>query len=108
MFDFFGYFNPIIGHRHSRVLRQHLPLLEFLMGITNHWHLWTPGPGKREKLEKEWAANHPDGGDVEGREHFIETGMAEYHASFRPKLIFLVYVIPVVLVAAIHVLTTYY
>lgn len=63
---------------------------------------------RREKLEKEWAANHPDGGDVEGREHFIETGMAEYHASFRPKLIFLVYVIPVVLVAAIHVLTTYY
>ena len=63
---------------------------------------------RREKLEKRWAADHPDGGDEASRETFVEQGMAEYEASFRPKLILLVYVIPVVLVAAIHILTTYY
>ena len=34
MLDFFGYFNPVIGHRHHRVLRQHLPLFEFLTAMT--------------------------------------------------------------------------
>lgn len=63
---------------------------------------------RREKLEKQWAEDHPDGGDPGARDAYIETGMAEYHASFRPKLILLVYVIPVVLVAVIHILTTYY
>ena len=34
--------------------------------------------------------------------------MAAYHSSLRPKLILLVYVIPVVLIATIHIVTTYY
>lgn len=63
---------------------------------------------RREKLEKRWAEDHPDGGDPALRDAYIEQGMAEYHASFRPKLILLVFVIPVVLVVTIHVLTTYY
>ena len=63
---------------------------------------------RREKLEKRWAADHPDGGDPGARDTYIETGMAEYHAGFRRKLILLVYVVPTVLVAAIHILTTYY
>jgi len=62
---------------------------------------------RREKLEKQWAEDHPDGGDPGARDAYISKGMAEYHAGIRPKLIFLVYVIPVVLVAAIHILTTY-
>ena len=63
---------------------------------------------RREKLEKAWAEKHPDGGDTAERDAYIERGMAEYHASIRPKLILLVYVIPVILVAAIHIWTTYY
>ena len=62
---------------------------------------------RREKLEKRWDAEHPEGDDPEARDAYIEQGMAEYHAGFRPKLILLVYVLPVVLVAAIHILTTY-
>jgi hypothetical protein len=50
MLDFFGYFNPVISHRHSRVLRQHLPLLEFLLAATNHWHTWLPTPRQRVQL----------------------------------------------------------
>ena len=63
---------------------------------------------RREKLESRWAEKHPDGGDARQREIFIERGMAAYHSSLRPKLILLVYVIPVVLIATIHIVTTYY
>lgn len=63
---------------------------------------------RREKLEKRWAEDHPDGGDAAARETYIETGMQAYNSSIRPKLILLVYIIPAVLVVAIHILTTYY
>ena len=62
---------------------------------------------RREKLEKRWAAENPEG-DIAEREAYVEAGMAAYHASLRPKLILLVYVIPVCLVVGIHVVTTYY
>ena len=42
MFDFFGYFNPVISHREHRVLRQHLPLFEFLLAATDCWQRWLP------------------------------------------------------------------
>ena len=29
---------------------------------------------RREKLEKDWAVDHPDGGDPDAREAYIETG----------------------------------
>ena len=64
MLDFFGYFNPVIAHRHSRVLRQHLPLFEFLMAVTNHWHLWQPAPQARDGLTRAaldyWFPHRPD------------------------------------------------
>ncbi|MDJ0629271.1 MAG: hypothetical protein QNJ44_13515 [Rhodobacter sp.] len=62
---------------------------------------------RREKLENQWAADHPDGGDAGARRDFIETGMAEYQDSFRPKLILLVYVIPTVLVIAALIVTNW-
>ncbi|UYV37526.1 hypothetical protein N4R57_21815 [Rhodobacteraceae bacterium D3-12] len=63
---------------------------------------------RREKLEDRWAAEHGDKGDTAARAAFIEKGMAEYDSSIRPKLLLLVYVVPTVLVIAIHYLTTYY
>ena len=63
---------------------------------------------RREKLEDRWAAEHGDTGDAAERAAYIEKGMAEYDSSIRPKLLLLVYVVPTVLVAAIHILTTYY
>ena len=62
---------------------------------------------RREKLENEWAEEH-GGGEGPARDAFVDKGMAEYNASLRPKLLLLVYVVPAVLVAAIHILTTYY
>lgn len=63
---------------------------------------------RRENLENEWAEAHPDGGDAVDREAFVERGMAEFESSLRPRLLLLVYVIPAVLVAVIHIVTTYY
>ena len=63
---------------------------------------------RKEKLENRWAEENPQGGDEVAREAYIERGMAEYESSARPKLLLLVYVVPTIFVAVIHILTTYY
>lgn len=57
---------------------------------------------RREKLEDAWAEEKPEG--VSQRE-YVEKGIAEYNASLRPKLLLLVYVIPIAATAAIIYLT---
>ena len=51
-----------------------------------------------ERLENEWTEGHPDDEASDARQSFLDDGMATYHASFRPKLIGLVYIIPTILV----------
>lgn len=62
---------------------------------------------RREKLEDKWAEMHPDGGDVNDRDAYIEQGMVEYHSGIRPKLILLVYVIPTLAVLGILIATNW-
>lgn len=50
-----------------------------------------------EKLEDQWAEEHPNG-DESDREAWLREGMDAYKKSFRPKLILLVYVVPALLV----------
>ncbi|MDE9451220.1 hypothetical protein J3R80_12165 [Aliiroseovarius sp. Z3] len=50
-----------------------------------------------EKLEDQWAEEHPDGDETD-REAWLREGMEDYKRSFRPKLILLVYVIPAIFV----------
>jgi hypothetical protein len=56
---------------------------------------------RRERLEKRWDAENPDGGDLPARTTYIETGMAKYESGFRKRLIVLIYIIPTVAVAVI-------
>ena len=42
LFNRHGMFNPLIDHRHRRVLRRHTPLLEFLMRATASHSQWRP------------------------------------------------------------------
>ena len=56
---------------------------------------------RRENLENEYDADHPDGGEPGARDAFVEAGMVEYKNSIRPKMIGLIYVVPVVVVSAI-------
>ena len=63
---------------------------------------------RREKLENSWAEANPESDDMAARAAFVEEGLVEYESGIRPKLILLVYIVPTILVAAIHILTTYY
>lgn len=62
---------------------------------------------RREKLENRWDAEHPQGGDPEARDAYIEAGMVEYQNGLRRKLILLVYIIPIVLVMVMIYLTNW-
>jgi hypothetical protein len=56
---------------------------------------------RKERLEDEFDAEHPEGGDEGARDAFVAEGITAYNNSIRPKLIGLVYVVPTVAVAAI-------
>jgi len=56
---------------------------------------------RKERLEKQFDAEHPEGGAPGARDTFITEGLKAYDSSIRPKLIGLVYVIPTVVIAAI-------
>ncbi len=56
---------------------------------------------RKERLENEFDEANPDGGPAGARDAFIVEGMHAYDNSIRPKLIGLVYVIPVVAVSVI-------
>ncbi|WP_296424794.1 hypothetical protein [Yoonia sp.] len=56
---------------------------------------------RRERLEDEFDANPPEGADAAARDTYIAEGMAAYHRSLRPKLIGLVYVVPLIVVSVI-------
>jgi hypothetical protein len=42
LFSLRGLFNPLIAHREQRVLRRHLPLLDFIMRAAAGWDRWLP------------------------------------------------------------------
>ena len=42
IFRFANLFNPVVPHRRQRVLRRHLPLLEFLVSATRSYRHWLP------------------------------------------------------------------
>ena len=60
---------------------------------------------RRERLEKAWDADPPEGADAAGRSAYVEQGMAEYFSGFRRRLVLLVYVVPTVVVGVIFYLT---
>lgn len=66
---------------------------------------WYSRSVRREKLEKEWDKDHPDGSDMMARQTFITQGMIDYNDSIRPKLLLLIYVIPTLAVGVILYLT---
>ena len=60
---------------------------------------------RREALEDAFDEEHPNGGAKGARDTYIATGMADYETGLRKKLIWLVYVIPVLVVTGILIVT---
>lgn len=49
LFSRHGMFNPLIAHREERVLRRHLPLLDFVLRAARSHAQWLPPPAQRER-----------------------------------------------------------
>jgi hypothetical protein len=48
-FSLLGIFNPLIQHRQQRVLRRHLPLLEFIVRAACSCRRWLPSASERDR-----------------------------------------------------------
>lgn len=57
----------------------------------------------RERLEDDWD----EGGETGDRETYVQQGIAKYEASFRPKLLLLVYILPLIVFGAIFYITNF-
>ena len=66
---------------------------------------WYSRSLRRERLENDWAENHPDDSESPTRDAYIQDGMRRYESGLRKKLIWLVYIVPTVLVVAILFVT---
>ena len=64
---------------------------------------WYSRSVRREKLEKRFDAGGEDG----PREQFIEDGLKAYESSLRRKLIWGVYIIPILLVVVMIYVTNF-
>lgn len=51
-----GIFNPLIGHRQQRVLRRHLPLLEFTLRAASGWKRWLPDAAASDAHQRQGLA----------------------------------------------------
>ncbi|WP_126974874.1 hypothetical protein [Frigidibacter oleivorans] len=56
---------------------------------------------RRERLERDWDENPPENATGADRAAFVARGMEAYRHSLRHRLIWLIYVLPLVATAAI-------
>lgn len=57
----------------------------------------------RERLEEDWEKE----GSIGDRDTYVEKGLKDYEHSFRPKLLLLVYILPLIAFAAIFYVTNF-
>jgi len=53
LFSRLGMFNPVLAHREQRVLRRHLPLLDFMLRAAASHARWLPAAAEREMHRRE-------------------------------------------------------
>ncbi|MGH8460558.1 MAG: hypothetical protein ACRESS_03015 [Stenotrophobium sp.] len=68
LFSLLGMFNPVAPHRHQRTLRQHQPLLDFLMRAAISHARWRPQGAMRESLSQAALAYWYGAGQYVARE----------------------------------------
>jgi hypothetical protein len=57
LFRLEGFFNPLVPHRHQRVLRSHMPWIDFLLNAAASHENWLPGADE-ESMLREAAIMH--------------------------------------------------
>ncbi|WP_417280619.1 hypothetical protein [Celeribacter sp.] len=57
----------------------------------------------RERLEDDWEKE----GSIGERDAYVEEGIKAYERSFRPKLLLLVYILPLIVFGAIFYVTNF-
>ncbi|WP_415183355.1 hypothetical protein [Phaeovulum sp.] len=77
-----------------------LSLIYFLMSVYSR-------SLARERLEKEWAEDPPEGSGETERDAYIRAGMRDYEKSLRKKLVVLVYIIPALVIGVTIYLVNY-
>ena len=55
---FASLFNPVVPHRHTRILRRHLPLLEFLLAAARSYQRWLPVGAQQARHDTQAALKH--------------------------------------------------
>lgn len=62
IFRFPSLFNPVLPHRHQRILRRHLILIEFLLRAVHGYQQWLPKDAERDELTElaclHWYSKH--------------------------------------------------
>jgi hypothetical protein len=102
-----GYEGKVIGGR-GVIGFLRLMLFWALFSALVYWLLLTYGRSlRREALEKEWAADHPDSAEAEARDAFVTEGMAAYEGSLRRKLLWGVIVLPFIAIGLLLYLVNY-
>jgi hypothetical protein len=56
---------------------------------------------RREALEKDWDSGETPGRDGLSREDYVARGMAQYESGLKRRLLWLVYIIPMVAIVVI-------
>jgi len=67
LFRYHGLFNPVLPHRHQRILRRHLVLFDFLMSATRTMPEWAPATAtdRAAAMNAALARWYPDmGGNI--------------------------------------------
>lgn len=75
-------------------------VLTILYAVVSIWSRMV----RRRKLAREWDEDIRQG----DRDAFIREGLEDYDDSFRRKLIWLIYIVPVVLIAVIIYMMNFY
>ncbi len=55
LFRYHGLFNPVLPHRHQRILRRHLVLFDFLMSATRTMPMWAPASASDQQRAMQGA-----------------------------------------------------
>ena len=79
-----------------------LAVFGFIALTVVYWSIWLYSKSvRKERLEKSFDAANPGNADRAARDAYVAQGMQDYHNSIRPRLIGLVYVVPMLAVAII-------